>query len=254
MKKMDFVLLCLFAVIAAIITIYFKTNLVASTFLFFGLPAVYLTTRNAGTLRKSIIFSLLMSLSLSLFIDILATLDAAWHTYTIFPFKFFGIATVENYLFALLWVLSATLFYEHFFDKDRIKNKFNKNIKFLVGLCVVLISATSVMYMSGKIPVIPYFYLISSVTFVALPLVIFLYYHPKTLSKFLLTAIYFFFLTLTFEIAALHAGQWAFPGKHFLGFVEIFQYRFPLEEFIFWMMLATPSLLAYYEFFADDRR
>ena len=86
------------------------------------------------------------------------------------------------------------------------------------------------------------------------PLVLFLYHYPKFLLKYCLEGLYFFFLLLAFEITALKTGQWIFPAGDFIGTVTMFGVTFPIEEFVIWMMIATPPLLSYYEFFADDRK
>lgn len=87
-----------------------------------------------------------------------------------------------------------------------------------------------------------------------LVLALFLYFHPKLLQKFFLEGLYFFFALLLFEFAALYNGQWIFSSTHYVGFVELFGFRFPLEEFVFWMIFCVPTLLAIYEFFDDDRK
>jgi hypothetical protein len=252
MKKVDISLLILFPILALIITIFCKTNLLESTLLFFGVPSLYLIIRDPNILKKSFIFSFIFFLAMCPFLDALGTLDKAWSIPTIFHFKFFGISTVENYIFGFFWILIATLFYEHFFEKGKWKEKISKNIRYLIAIAIFLISVLTVFFFYNlQLLTITYFYLWASLIFVLPPLILFLYLHPKFLRNFLLLSIYFFFLLFLFEIGALHNAQWAFPGRHFIGFVEIFNYKFPIEEFVFWMILCTPSLICYYEFFAD---
>lgn len=70
-----------------------------------------------------------------------------------------------------------------------------------------------------------------------------------------MAAFYFFFFSLVYELTALTLGQWSFPAENqFIGFVEFLGLRFPLEEFIFWIMLGTSATLVLYEFFNDDRK
>jgi len=61
-------------------------------------------------------------------------------------------------------------------------------------------------------------------------------------------------LSFTYELTALHLGLWSFPGEHFIGWVDILGYRFPFEEFFFFIVLASIAGLAYYEFFDDDQK
>ena len=154
----------------------------------------------------------------------------------------------------LLWALFAVLFYEHFFDRSH-SPRFPKSYNKLLYLFAVLIAGVFITYfINPALLVIPYFYFWVSVIFVVIPLIWFLYSRPKFLSRLTVAGVYFFIVLLLFELAALAVGLWTFPGTHFIGWVELFGYSFPMEEFVFWMMFATPSLLAYYEFFADDRK
>lgn len=109
------------------------------------------------------------------------------------------------------------------------------------------------LYTNKNLLYIPYGYFTMSVVLVILPLVIFVYYYRKLLPKFTLVSIYFFYFLMTYEIAALKTNEWIFPGQ-FIGMVTVGVLQFPIEELIIWGVICTPSLLAYYEFFADDRK
>jgi len=256
MKKVDISLLILFPILAFLITIFCKTNLFTSVFLFFGVSSVYLIIRNKKIFLKSFYFSFLLSIPLSLFFDTLAALDKSWIVpHSIFPFRFFGLATVEVYTLGFLWVLLTVLFYEHFLEKTKKEKIVDRGMRYLHIICAVLTLIVLIAWLFNSVEMltVPYIYFWFSVILTCL-LVIFLYFYPKLLQKFILAGIYFFFVTFLLEIAALHNGQWIFPGTHYIGFVEIFKYKFPIEEFVFWMMLCTPIVLAFYEFFDDDRK
>lgn len=259
-KSFDLSIMFLFPFLASALTLIFKTNLFVSTLLFFGLPALYISLRNLSIIAKSVIFSMIVSFPLSLFIDVFAAKDGSWVIpRSIFPFKFFGVATMEVYVFGLLWVLSLILFYEHFIDRGGSGDKLPKNIKYLEYLSAFLISITAIIYLFEKsLIVIPYFYLLIGILIVILPLSVFLYYNRKftvhIFDKFFKLGLYFFILMLLFELVAVHTGQWIFPGNHFIGWVELWGLRFPFEEFFMWMILASPAMIAYYEYFADDKR
>ena len=186
----------------------------------------------------------------------MAAIDGSWIIpHTIFPFKFFGVATVEVYIYGFFWGLLAVLFYEHFFDRGKWKDKISKNIRYLIYLFALLIISVIILFFLNKnLLHVPYFYLWVNLIFVIPPLIIFLYFFPNLIRRYVITAVYFFFFLILYEFIALETGQWIFPGQNFIGFVEIFKYRFPFEELFFWMVFATPSFLAYYEFFADDKK
>src|SRR6185295_8511873 len=133
MKKVDILILILLPALALFINFLCTTNLLVSDILFFGLPSLYIILRNPGIAGKSFIFATVLSVALCPFFDALAYLDGAWIIpHTIFPFKFFGVSTGENYLFGFLWVLLAVLFYEHFFDNGKWKDTISRNIRYLM--------------------------------------------------------------------------------------------------------------------------
>src|SRR3989339_447213 len=100
-KKIDALAIIFLPILASIIILLLKTDLVViSVILFFGLPSLYIAIRNPGIILKSSIFAFLFSWPLSLFVDTLAAIDGSWIIpHTIFPFKFFGVATVEVYIY-----------------------------------------------------------------------------------------------------------------------------------------------------------
>ncbi|MDE2037811.1 MAG: hypothetical protein KGI69_01135 [Patescibacteria group bacterium] len=254
-KTADTVVLVLLPLSAAAATIAYGADKFIATTLFFGLPIAYLTIRRPGIFRKSLIFAFFFSLPLSIFVDTLAVYDGAWYVpHSIAPFRLFGAATLEIYWFGLLWVLLAVLFYEHLSGQS-ISRPFSPAYRWLLALFALLVIIVPVLYLiDAALLAIPYFYLWMSLVFVMPMLVWFLVRYPAFLPRFISAGAYFSFLLLLFELTALHQGLWTFPGKHFIGWIELFGYRFPLEEFVFWIIFATPSLLAYYEYFADDRK
>ncbi len=254
-RRIDIAMVIILPIIATLITFVCKTSLFVSTLLFFAAPTVYLTFRNPGIFKKSFLFAFLFSIPLSLFIDILATINGAWVIESsIFPVKLLGIATIENYFYGLLWVLYAVIFYEHFFDKGRKRDKTSPHIKYLLYLSGVLLAYIFLgIFMIPGLLYIPYFYLVMGISFVIMPLVLFLYHYPIFTRRYIVLGIYFFSVLFLFEIAAIYAGQWTFPGD-FIGFVTLFGFRFPVEELIFCMATSTLSILSYYEFCDDDEK
>lgn len=78
------------------------------------------------------------------------------------------------------------------------------------------------------------------------------YKNPILLRKFILTAPFFIFLYLLFEITALYLGQWNFTGQY-IGTVELVGgLRFPLEELVIGILLSSSVVLSYYKLYVDD--
>lgn len=255
-KLVDILVLIALLVIAACVTVSFSVSKVVSILLFFGLPCAYLIWKDLSTFKKSLIFASLFSIPLSVFVDTFAVFDGGWYVpHSIIPYRLFGVATFEVWLFGLLWVLFAVLFYEYFFDHHRASDWFPKIYRKLLWLFALLVIGVTATYLiKPSLLIIPYFYTWFSIIFVVPPLIWFLVRRQKFLPRFVLIGSYFFVVLLVYEIVALYVGLWNFPGVHFIGWVKIFGQSFPLEELIFYMVFATPSFLAYYEYFADNMK
>lgn len=253
---MDIGMLIFFLVAAAAITLLFHASLFVSTLLYFGVPVAYFSGRNPAHVPNTVLFCVLFSLPLSLFVDVLAALDGAWIVpHSLFPVSILGVATIEVYVYGLLWGMFAVLFYEHCFGKPQHREPMPRRMWYLIGLFVVLVSYAFIgTYASPRLLHIPYVYLMIGVMFVLFPLLLFLVYHPRHRQELFFIGICFFVWLFVFEITALYTQQWYFPGQHFIGFIEWRGLRFPLEELFFWMMLATPAYLSYYLYFAKAQR
>jgi len=254
-KFTDIIVMFIFPIVATATTIIFSTNLFVSILLYFGLPSLYLAVRNTGIIAKSFRFAVIFFIPLSLFFDTLAAINGAYVIQnTIFPFRILGVSTVELYIYAFFWILFPILFYEHFFDKGTGGDTLSPRTKNLVYIMSVLaFSVVVVFYTRQGWLYIPYCYFILSSLFILIPTMLFLWYYPRFTKRYVLIAGYFFFFMFIFELAALHNGQWIFPGQ-FVGMINVLGYIFPFEELFFWMIFGTPALLVYYEFFADNRR
>lgn len=264
-KKIDLIVLIILPIIVAGVSLVFSTNFFTSILLFFATPSIYLSFKNILLIKKATLFALSFGVGMIFFADYLAVSDGAWFVpNTIFSFRFFGMIPIEDFILAFFFVYYLIIFYDYFFDDHRkyflfnFKKKvelMNKNTKyFLTALSAILIVFISSFYFNSNILVIKYSYLWLGIFFITIPIIIFLFLFPKLLPKYFKVAIYFFYILLLFEFVGIELNQWTFPGQHFIGYIEIFKYRFPLEEFIFWISLSSISVLSFYEFFYDDRK
>jgi len=146
------------------------------------------------------------------------------------------------------------MFYEHFLDKGKHNLK-DTYLKYFISIIIFIIVIFSAIYIfDKKLFLIPYFYIKASSILVLIPTISFLTIFPRLISKYLKTGVYFFAQSLIFELTALSLGQWGFYGKQYFGWISFGSLKFPLEEFIFWMVLFSTCVLSYYEFFDDDRK
>lgn len=251
--RFDIVLLILFPILSVFISLMFGTNFLISALLFTGLPAFYLSFRTPKAILRSIIFAAPFSIIGGLFFDHLAVLDNSWYVPTVFPFRVFNTVPLEDLIWAFLLVYLILIFYEHFFDKSKHKIV-GTRMKYFAYIVISLFTIFLLLVFNGSALLsIEYFYLKGGVTLILLPTIVFLVKFPGLVSKFFKTAAYFFYVGLLQELAALQLGHWSFPGKNFIGWITMLGYRFPYEEFFFWLIVFSSCVLSYFEFFDDDR-
>lgn len=254
-KKLDISLLIIFPVLAVVLSLFLGANYFLSTILFYVLPSLYLSWRNPQIIAKSFVFSLVLGLPFAIIVDSIAVLSKAWVTHSMFDWLFLGTMPVEDFIFGISFIYFIVMFYEHLLDKSDKKIAEPRLKYFIAVLIFAFIIFLIAILNNPQILVIPYAYFFLGLLGGFVPLALLLIFFPKLIAKFTKVAVYFFFLTLLFELTALELNQWSFPEEgQFIGWVYLFGHGFPLEELFLWLMLASVSILSYYEFFDDDRK
>jgi hypothetical protein len=96
-KKLEILLLILFPVLSVILSLVIKANFLVSTLFFFGLPAIWLSSRTKMAIKKTVLFSFIFSIPLAIIVDYRAILDKSWYVpTTVFPFRLLDIIPIEN--------------------------------------------------------------------------------------------------------------------------------------------------------------
>lgn len=254
-KKIDIIFLILSPVFATLVSLVVKANFLTSTLLYFGIPSIYLSFRNKHAIKKSAIFSFVVGvIGGGIMFDYLSHLNNSWFVPSIFHIRILGQVPIEDLLWGFLSVYNIIMFYEHLLDKGKHNLK-DTRLKYLVVLIMFsLIMFTIIYIFENKLFFLSYFYIKSTVVLFLIPTISFLTFFPRLISKYLKTGVYFFAQSLMFELTALKLGQWSFNNNQYIGWMQISNLKFPLEEFIFWMVLFSTCVLSYYEFFDDDRK
>lgn len=221
-------------------------------FLWFIAPSLYLIYRSRKNLYKISLGSLAIGLAFMAG-DILVSCSGAWTTAgRIFPFGVRCISLEEQ-----LWVLFLTfytiVFYEHFCDDENIFS-ISKSWKRLMSASIIFYSSALVFVLfSTRIHHVSYAYLKGGIIGVVSIILYIALKRPSLFKKFLPVTVYFFCYELVMEVQAVKEGWWLFPDvKNYIGTIALFGATFPVEELIFWMILSTSFLLAYYELYVDD--
>lgn len=252
-KRLDAFVLIFFLILAPTISFVLKTSLLVSTIFFYGLPSIWLSFREPKNIKRAAIFSFLLVV-LFFVVDYLAVQDGAWWVSSIFSYRFLGVLPIEDSIWVFLAIYVIVLFYKHFDDYEKLPIK-HTHIKYFIAIVMlmVVIFATALLIF-GSLYTIHYAYFWIGMLLGVMPAVIILYLFPSLRYKFLRAQLYIFCLHLSFEITALKLGQWSFPGNHFIGWVELLNVKFPIEEFIIWISMTAVIALSYYEFYYCDRK
>jgi len=251
-RNLDKVILFIIPAFATLIVFAFKAPFIISILLFFVLPSLWLSFRNRAKVIKALLYSII-AIPLILIIDYVAILDGSWTIPTIFQFRIFGVNSVEGLLWAMFFMYSIVIYYESFFN---IKyRKFSiQDTKY----AFLLVFAVSVMFLiilnvNKKFLEIPYIYLKGGIVLFIIPIALLLILKKELLRNFIKTALYFFIITLLFELTGASFNHWYFPGNHFIGWIYFSGHKIPFEEFFIFIFLGSSGVLAHYKVFIDRK-
>jgi Na+/H+-dicarboxylate symporter len=148
------------------------------------------------------------------------------------------------------------LVYEVFLDTEPRHVIRSKRFPYFFRSALIVLALFVLLYMLSPASLfINYFYLVLGAVFCIIPISLTLWKHPRLLAKFTLTTVYFAAFSLLNEITGITLGHWFYPGiNQHIGKVSMLGVWFPLEEFVFWILLGGMATLAWYEHFADDNR
>ena len=251
----DIFLLILFPVLSVIISLLFKTSYLISILLFYGLPALWLSMRHSKKIKKVVIFSFLTTVPMGLMMDYIGTLNQSWFVpNSLLSFRFFNLIPFEDFVWFFVITYAIVIFYESFFNKDnRVRNK--NVVKFVLVVFFILLIFFIILFFKSNLFIFSNAYLWLAIFFFVVPTIFFVFLvDRKIMRKFLITAFYFFMITIIFEAVALNLEQWIFPGEYMFPTFNLAGCRFPFEE-LFFVAIGGPFFaLFFYEFLVDDKK
>lgn len=225
--------------------------------IFFVAPSLYLSIRYRRYIPKSLLFSLVFALPISLVIDYIAHKTGMWIVPTsIFPFRIFDVVPIEDLFFGFFLTYFIVMYYESLLDPHFSVKLYAKHFKYLLYVSLVLISIVAFgIGMLAPILEIPYPYLFLGLALSLIPTLLMLGFVPRLTKKFIFEGIYFFYLLIIYELTGLYLNQWHFPVEgEFIGFISIFNLSFPIEELILFVAFISLAVLSYFEYFDDDSK
>lgn len=251
LRTLDLVVLGCAPLVASIVTFAFDVNFVVASLLFFGVPALYLSLRTPQYVLRALLFAFVATLG-CVVINYFAIRDGSWYVpETVFGFRFLGGMVLDDIIWAFLLIYLVVIFYEHFFDKGRHKPIGNNLVYF--GLLIVFLLLLFTAMKLLKPDLLHYFYLKAGLILLLLPVMALLISFPRYISIALKVFPYFFALNLLVLLTGLHQSYWEYPGKHFIGWLRVAGFEAPIEEVFFWVILFSTAIIAYFEFFDDNR-
>lgn len=244
----------LWSLFVTLISLVFKLDYMLSIMLFFGVPMVWFSMWKTNYIRRTLIFSICLTLPLMGIGEYLAVAGHAWYVNTsVLPWRFLGYLTVEDLLLCFLSVYVIVMWYESTFRTDHPITS-HQRLRRLVTISVLLIIGLIVLITIGfNVFTIPDIYAWLAITTLIPPIVISLLRAPYLFRRFVATAIVFGGVLFLFEITGNVLDQWMFPGTY-IGMVNLFDVQFPLEELIFWVVLFPVGVLSYYELYDNEIR
>ncbi|MBP9751889.1 MAG: hypothetical protein KBD19_03450 [Candidatus Moranbacteria bacterium] len=252
MKKLELILISLWAIPAFFLAWFFSPNYIVSALIFYLPLAVFLSIRLGNHSRRVGLVSFLITLPSVTILDYFGHKDGSWFNPSLIGVRIFGEFPVEDFLWFFLFVYTVIGAYEYLFDDGRVSSGAWKirNIRLYSLVITFVFCITTPVFFSDFS--IPYFYAIACATFfIAAPLIGVLFFR-KLKKVFLLLPIFAtsFFL---YELVSVMRGHWFFPGDHFLAKSSLFGVMVPVEE-LFWIFLIAPAGVVLYELIADDRK
>jgi len=240
--------LLIYVVLSSVATLFLKLNYFFSLLLVIGIPSIVNFFWLKRSRKKVFVFSIISLFLFAIPVELTCRLTNTWDTQTIFP-RLFGIIPIENLIFAFLnflWVLS---FYEYFIDKDT-QSKIPSKFMILVSIYLVAFFIVMITYSINPLTV-SFSYSTMALIVLIIPEFILFIFHPHVLKKIILPLLVFAFIFFIYEVSALQAGNWWWPGEY-LYTIDMFGKKFPLDDVVFWYILSTPALIIGYETFEDD--
>lgn len=251
------IVLYIWILLVTLFLYYYPLNFLSSIVLYFVIPAVPLSIRHKRYIKHLAIFSLLFTIPLVIIIDYVMHATNGWYNSTILPFRLFGYVPIEDFFWAFSWVYFILIYYKTFYDvrlkeSARVKYRFAVLVK---GLSTILITFFAVYIFNKSLLHVDFFYFKLGIALAIIPITFVMGKYKRLFSKTLHAGIFFSIISFAYEIIALKNGYWVFPNaEQHIGMVYISSIAFPLEEFVFWILLGSIAILSFYEFFYDDRR
>lgn len=260
-KRLDIVIVITLNILGFIYA-YLTRDLFIGTVLFSGsaiaIPSmIYLSLRKKKSWRKILLFTLIFGILYDGFVlELFAETTKLWSvTNPTIPLKIFDVIPIDSIIGqGVLSAMYIAIFYEHFFHSNKSKTV-SPRLMFAIALGLYAFLGIFVIYLFNpqRLTNLPYPYLwVGSVAII--PPIVMAFLHPAIFKRMALMGIYFFFLFLITELFGTSYSWWVFNGDNYVGWIQIFNIKFPFEDLFFWMIFYPATLVSFYELFIDEEK
>jgi hypothetical protein len=257
-KKGDLAFLFAWPIAAAVVSFAFHVNFFVGMLLFLAVPSLFLALRNPRAVPKTALFAAVTCAPFAVVIDYVMESTGGW----VFPnsifgaYRLFGVVVIDQIIWTFLYFFFVVIFYETFLDAHKRLRIVDPHLKYLCLLGAASLTLFVTLYFTApKILLINYFFLKIGLLISVIPVSFVVVKWPRLTRRMLLATVYFFGFTLLYELTAVTLGHWRWPALgQVIGFITILGVSFPVEEFLFWILLGAAGTIAVYHAFDDDAR
>lgn len=225
---------------------------VLSSYLFLIPPIIYLSMREKKDWIKILALVFVIGFIVGFPFTFLGELTNAWAIH-VSKEKLFGVFYFPIVIAWMLMVALTVIFYQHFYiNTQNLKKGLSKRFKKVtITLSVISFIVTLVCLYLPSFFTEKYSYLIiGSVNLI--PFLVYSIKRPKYILRITQLMFYFFLIYLSIEFVGLNLNWWTFEGSY-IGFVKLLGISFPIEEFVYWMILFSASIICCYESFFNTK-
>lgn len=245
--RKEIIALWAWPILAYFLTLYTDSGMLGVTILFFLPPAFYLFHK-IGNKKHIGILTIVMSLAIFP-VDYIAHASGLWNVNTLFP-RVFEVAVLEDLLWEMLVVPYIIGFHERYFDDNDFKY-FNKKFELFEGVALL---SLIVIVTGASLPSTLNFPLAYALVLGPIALVPLIYGVKEKITSLGYVTVYFGFVHLLHELAAIQVDAWHFPltNTSAIATISIFGHTLPLEEFLIYVIMMSPALVCYHHILSKE--
>lgn len=230
-------------------------GMMASVVVFLVLPSIVLAMDRPGIVPSALAFSLVVGGVSICWIDDLATLNGQWLVVDPLPARLPLIdASAQSIFWAVAHFFISVLAWERIMGRTARRGPNVRRVIVASGSAFAVLAVfLAVRSAAPGWTSIPYFYLGFGTGLILVPVVVACVRRPELLRPLAVLGVLGFYWKACYEIAALRNDWWRFPGE-FAGWIELPGYRIPAEELAFWILLFSPAIAVFWEFWNGPRQ